>query len=190
MKIGIFFHARRNQGGLFQYAATLVHCLHAHERAHKYVLFKATAEPLPFRIDRPGWEVVELAPRSLLPRRAMEGALLMAGRAGWRYPLRVLPQYPEIQAATLDLMLYVKPSIHSFLWPYPAVFPIHDLQHRFQPEFPEVSAWGECSRREFLYRNAVPRAAAILADSETGKEDVSRAYGTPRERVHALPHLA
>src|SRR3972149_9248608 len=94
MKIGIFFHARRNQGGLFQYAATLVHCLHAHERAHKYVLFKATAEPLPFRIDRPGWEVVELALRSLLPRRAMEGALLMAGRGGGGGRLGGVPPHP------------------------------------------------------------------------------------------------
>jgi glycosyltransferase involved in cell wall biosynthesis len=124
------------------------------------------------------------------PRLGAEAALFGLARLGWRRPLPVLPPYPEMRSAALDVMLYVKPSIHSFLWPFPSVFPIHDLQHLFQPEFPEVAARGERARREFLYRNAVPRAAAILADSEIGREDIINAYAADPSRVHALPHLA
>lgn len=190
MNIGIFFNARRGQGGLYQYAATLVHCLRTHETRHRYVLFHAAPEPLPLSLDGERWRVVRLRSRQMWPRLGAEAALFALARLGWRRPLPVLPPYPEMRSAALDVMLYVKPSIHSFLWPPPSVFPIHDLQHLLQPEFPEVAARGERARREFLYRNAVPRAGAILADSEIGREDIIRAYAPPPERVHALPHLA
>ncbi|PYQ15548.1 MAG: hypothetical protein DMF80_08825 [Acidobacteria bacterium] len=191
MNVGIFFNARRSQGGLYQYAATLVHCLHAYETRHRYALFHAGPEPLPVAVDAGRWRVVRLGERAVWPRLAAEGALFTLARLGVARALPILPPYPEMSAAGLDAMLYVKPSIHSFLWPFPSVFPIHDLQHLFQPEFPEVAARGERARREFLYRNAVPRAGAVLADSEIGREDILRAYpGVRPARVHALPHLA
>jgi glycosyltransferase involved in cell wall biosynthesis len=86
-------------------------------------------------------------------------------------------------------MLYVKPTVHSFLWPHAAVFPVHDLQQLLQPHFPEVSAGGERQRREFVYRNALPRAAAVLTDSEVGREEVINAYRVDPTRVHPLPYL-
>jgi len=190
LNVGIFFNARRAQGGLYQYAATLVHCLRTYETAHRYVLFHAASEPLPLSVEGERWRVVSLAPRAMWPRLGAEAALFALARMGWRRALPILPPYAETRSASLDLMLYVKPSIHSFLWPHPSVFPIHDLQHLFQPEFPEVAAHGERARREFLYRNAVPPAAGILADSEIGREDIICAYAADPSRVHALPHLA
>lgn len=190
MNVGVFFNARRRQGGLYQYAATLVHCLRTHEPENRYVLFHAAPEPLPLSLDGERWRVVRLEDRHVWPRLGAEAALFGLARLGWRRPLPVLPPYAEMRSETLDVMLYVKPSIHSFLWPFRSVFPIHDLQHLLQPEFPEVAARGERARREFLYRNAVPRAGAILADSEIGREDIVNAYRPDPSRVHALPHLA
>jgi glycosyltransferase involved in cell wall biosynthesis len=190
LNVGVFFNARRGQGGLYQYAATLVHCLRTHESRNRYVLFHAAPEPLPLSVEGERWRVVRLRDGAMWPRLGAEAALFGLARLGWRRPLPVLPPYPEMRSAALDVMLYVKPSIHSFLWPFPSVFPIHDLQHLFQPEFPEVAARGERARREFLYRNAVPRAAAILADSGIGREDIVNAYRADPSRVHALPHLA
>jgi glycosyltransferase involved in cell wall biosynthesis len=190
LNIGIFFNARRGQGGLYQYAATLVHCLYTHERRHRYVLYHAAPEPLPVRVEQARWRVVALRAQSMWPRLAAEAALFGLARLGWTRPLPILPPYREMAAASLDLMLYVKPSVHSFLWPFRSVFPIHDLQHLFQPEFPEVAAGGERARREFVFRNGIARAAAVLADSEIGREDIITAYGADPARVHALPHLA
>jgi glycosyltransferase involved in cell wall biosynthesis len=191
LRIGIFFNARRDQGGLYQYAYRLVQCLHAHAGPeHEFILFGAAPDGLELRPQGPRWKVVELPRQALIPRLAVEAALMYLAKLGFRRRVPVLPRYREIDAERLDLMLYVKPSIQSFLWPYRAVFPVHDLQHLWQPQFPEVSARGEWSRREYMYRNAVPAAAGILADSETGVRDVLRAYSPPPERVHALPHLA
>ncbi len=156
---------------------------------HEYVLFSATLKPLAIQVADPRWKLVVLPRSALLPRLVIEAALMYLAKLGFKGRLPVLPRYREIEAEKIDLMLYAKPSIQSFLWPYPSVFPIHDLQH-LNREFPEVSAKGEWSRREYMYRNAVPAAAAILADSDTGVGDVLRAYGPGPERVHALQHLA
>ena len=52
-----------------------------------------------------------------------------------------------------------------------------DLQHRLQPEFPEVSADGQWEKREYLFRNATRGATLLIADSEVGKEDIVNCYG-------------
>jgi len=190
LKIGIYFNARREQGGLFQYALTLIHCLNRFGEMHDYTFFHATLEDLPVELHASNWKIVALPKHDLMKRYAIELALMNLARAGWRRPLKVLPPHPQFREVAVDLMLYVKPTIHAFLWPFPFVFPIHDLQHRLQSEFPEVSAGGEWSRREYIYRNAVPKAAAILTDSEAGQEDVVKAYKANPAKVHPLPYLA
>jgi len=74
-------------------------------------------------------------------------------------------------------MIYVKLTMHVFQWPYQSIFPIHDLQHRLQLEFSEVSELGEFRRREYIYTRSIPKAAAVLTDSITGKEDLLACYG-------------
>jgi glycosyltransferase involved in cell wall biosynthesis len=114
-------------------------------------------------------------------------------------PLRapeVVRTRPEMQCwlhrCGIDLMLYPTPSALSFETGLPYVMAIHDLQHRLQPEFPEVSANGEWERREYYFRNGARYATLLLADSEVGKEDILNFYGpygvTP-DRVKVLPFL-
>lgn len=89
-------------------------------------------------------------------------------------------------------VFYVTPLTLSFEAAVPFVMPIHDLQHRLQPEFPEVSADGVWEHREYLYRNATRHATLILADSEVGKEDILELYGPygiTADRVKVLPYL-
>ena len=69
---------------------------------------------------------------------------------------------------------------------------IHDLQHRLQPEFPEVSANGEWESREYYLRNGARYATLLLADSEVGKEDILNfygPYGVTADQVKVLPYL-
>lgn len=190
MRVGVFFNARRSQGGLFQYALTVVHCLATHQGEHQYLLFMATPEVLPFSLPGRLWKQVKLPSGAIARMRCVEATVMTASRLRMELRPPILPRFREIDGAAPDLVLYVKPSIHTFLWPYPAVFPVHDLQHLLQPEYPEVSAWGEIARREYLYRNAIPRAAAVLADSTTGRNDIIANYAVSPERVHVLAHLA
>jgi glycosyltransferase involved in cell wall biosynthesis len=91
-----------------------------------------------------------------------------------------------------ELMIYAWPNRLSFEAGLPYVMAIHDLQHRLQPFFPEVSENGESESREYIFRNGARYATLLLADSEVGKEDILNFYGpygvTP-DRVKILPFL-
>lgn len=96
------------------------------------------------------------------------------------------------QSCGVELMLYPAHSSLPFEAGIPYVMAIHDLQHRLQPEFPEVSANGEWESREYYLRNGARNATLVLADSEVGKEDILNFYGpygvTP-DQVKILPYL-
>jgi glycosyltransferase involved in cell wall biosynthesis len=88
-----------------------------------------------------------------------------------------------------DWLFQLQPNPTSFAALMPFVMPIHDLQHRFQPEFPEVREDGQLGFREYLYRNACRYATLLLVDSHQGKQDVLDAYGAyaQPDRIRVLP---
>jgi glycosyltransferase involved in cell wall biosynthesis len=89
-----------------------------------------------------------------------------------------------------DLWIYPAQDDWSYLGPRPAMATIHDLMHRYEPSFPEVSAGNKFARRERHYKRICAAADAILVDSETGKQHVVESYGTDRDRVFPLPFIA
>jgi glycosyltransferase involved in cell wall biosynthesis len=91
----------------------------------------------------------------------------------------------------IELVFWTVPNPLAFECGSPFVMPIHDLQHRLQPRFPEVSENGEWQAREHLYRNAARRATVLIADSAEGRDDILSFYGqlVPPERVAILPFV-
>jgi glycosyltransferase involved in cell wall biosynthesis len=92
--------------------------------------------------------------------------------------------------AGVELVIQLGPFAYPFLARVPFIMPIFDLNHRLQPEFPEVSALGEYNRREYLYVNTCRYATFVLVDSEAGKADVLRFYGQfiDEDRIRILPY--
>ena len=91
----------------------------------------------------------------------------------------------------IDWVLYTGSDARTFESGWPYVMPIFDLEHRLQPEFPEVSADGEREEREYVYRNSTRRATLILAGSEAGKEDILNfygCYGIKADQIKVLPY--
>jgi len=64
---------------------------------------------------------------------------------------------------------------------------IWDLCHRDYPEFPEVRSGTNFSSREFLFNNILKKSAAIIAESQLGKFNISARYGVNESRIHILP---
>jgi glycosyltransferase involved in cell wall biosynthesis len=95
-----------------------------------------------------------------------------------------------IRNAGIDLILQLSPGSNTFSLRMPFVVPIFDLNHRLQPEFPEVSDAGEFDRREYHYINTCRFATLVLVDSEVGKADVLRFYGSfiTDDRIRILPY--
>ena len=119
---------------------------------------------LPKRVLRRVGRVFRRRRPPLLPFAELSEALLKAGaQCAWMLGGSIIP---------LDM---------------PYVATIWDLQHRLQPWFPETSSNGEWRERERLYSEFVRRAAAVVAGTSSGADEIRDAYGSPPGGVHVLP---
>ena len=108
----------------------------------------------------------------------------------------IISKNPQMRAWLLDLgidlIIYPSANPLSFEAGIPYIIAIHDLMHLQHPEFPENSQNDELQWREYIFRNGSRYATFILADSETGKEDILQfygPYGVTANQVKVLPFL-
>lgn len=97
------------------------------------------------------------------------------------------PLHKHVVQNNIELMYYPGPYGECINIDIPYILTVWDLQHRLQPEFPEVSSNGEWENRERFYRAAIGKAFAIIVDEEAGKEDIIRFYDSGEEKVFVLP---
>ena len=215
MRIGIVPCLNSSLGGVYQYSVTMLHALNAWdpgEHRDQLVLFTESEHPALAEFPPPRWSLKSLSPPSVLERRRRLNVLRrMIGdgphREAWRWlkrrvkpaglkdpdRVRFQPQMNRwFRECGVEFVIYPVPTPLSFESGIPYVMAIHDLQHRLQPEFPEVSSDGESESREYYFRNGARRATLLLADSEVGKEDILTfygPYGVTADRVKVLPFL-
>jgi glycosyltransferase involved in cell wall biosynthesis len=219
MRIGIVPIEDPHFGGVYQYSATMLDALRQWTTEgcnDEFVVFSAGIPRTASQISinrkwtvRPRWENEPVSWK----RHTLELLRSAIGEGPHRDALRRLlgrPVGKEQQEADfnrrnrrefvseqfrregVELMLFPSPLPLAFETDIPYVMAIHDLQHRLQPEFPEVSANGEWERREYLFRNATRYSTLLLADSEVGKEDILNFYsdyGVTSDQVKVLPFL-
>jgi glycosyltransferase involved in cell wall biosynthesis len=136
-----------------------------------------------------GFEVVPIG-RPSLPRRA--GQRFLRSFRGVPVSIRrhITAQAEELIAKTrVDLVYYPSPNFLCMDHDAPYVLTVFDLQHRLQPEFPEVSSRWKWAAREQFYKEAIPRAFMTIVATTALKEDVVRFYGSREERVRVLPYV-
>jgi hypothetical protein len=219
MRIGIVPIGNPHYGGVYQYSATMLKTLREHTAEggeDEFVVFSEHT-PSDLRLtENDKWTVRPQPQEKPLPwpRRAIEFLRETVGEGPHRNavrailkPIRKNPPDPEaeldrpsrrefineeLRRQGIDLMLFPQPLPVAFETEIPYVMAVHDLQHRLQPEFPEVSAGGEWERREYMFRNGTRYATLLLADSEVGKEDILNCYeqyGVTEDQVKVLPFL-
>jgi glycosyltransferase involved in cell wall biosynthesis len=200
-RVGMIITAGRSGGGYYQYAVELLRALVGADAGFEAVLLDYSMSPDVFAHSKQlGVEVVNcggLLKRDGVVRRAWHGLRrTMPGLAG-----RIRSTPATVNALRnrfrriadehgLELLVLGEPSPLGFETGLPFIMPVHDLQHRLQPEFPEVSADGEYQKREYLYANAARQAVRLLVDSPVGREDLVQAYDIPPERAAVLPFVA
>ena len=88
----------------------------------------------------------------------------------------------------IDLVYFVSPSrLASDLKNLNFIFTIWDLCHRDNPEFPEVKKDNQFETREKIYKQVLPKACAVIVDSEVGKKNLVKRYLIDQERVYVVP---
>jgi glycosyltransferase involved in cell wall biosynthesis len=207
----------RHAGGVFQYSAAMTTALTeiaaADRRVEPVALLPTDGAYDGSALRAAGWSTASLMPPAGALRRALGKAIgegahrdalrRLRGLAGARSrgapgptDLSVIAHRGDLAAwwrqQRVDLVLFPQPHPFAFEVGLPYVIAVHDLQHRLQPEFEEVSGDGEWSRREYILRNCIARAERVLVDSDVGKEHVLffyEAYGARAERVDVLPFV-
>lgn len=92
---------------------------------------------------------------------------------------------------SIDLVYFLSPTGPACdLEEINYIFTIWDLAHLDEPEFPEVRWNREFERRENHYQEVLPRATAIIVDSEVGKENLINHYRIQANRVYVAPFQA
>ena len=91
----------------------------------------------------------------------------------------------------IDLIYFLSPNVYArSLEKINYITTVWDLCHRDDPEFPEVRWDREFETREMNYKAILPRAVAVLVDSDLGKQNVMKRYGIDDSRVHVMPFEA
>lgn len=87
--------------------------------------------------------------------------------------------------------LWICPAHERWVFraPIEALGTVHDLMHRYEPQFPEVSANGQYEQREFHFRETCKWAKGVLVDSEIGKRQLCEAYDVSPSSVFVLPYI-
>src|SRR5262249_1050538 len=93
---------------------------------------------------------------------------------------------PFLYDAGIDLFINLGPDAVSMSVPY--VCAVFDLQHRYQPFLPEVSARGYWERWDEQYRRLLGRATYVITGTRVGRREIVRFYQVPRDRILTLPH--
>jgi len=91
----------------------------------------------------------------------------------------------------IDLVYFLSPSnLPQSLEELNYIITVWDLSHREDPEFPEVRFNRQFENRESNYKAILPRAVAILVDSDIGKTNLSHYYGVDIDRIKVMPFQA
>lgn len=91
----------------------------------------------------------------------------------------------------IDTVLCSSQDRIIFPLPVKIISPIHDLMHRYEGHFPEVSF--DYDIRERIFTSQARNADVILVDSELGKKQYIESYGKIKkknQRVEILPFVA
>ena len=103
---------------------------------------------------------------------------------------RLAPTCQSIKRHHVDIAVFPDQSPPLPLPPaVKQVYCIHDLMHRYESRFSEVGNPGEYAARERLYKAMVEQSAAIIVDSEIGKQHVVESYAAESSTVFPLPYI-
>ena len=87
-----------------------------------------------------------------------------------------------------DLVLFSGADIRVLqLLTHNYIVRVLDLCHLEQPEFPEVSQFGEFERREYLNWSSLRGATAVIVDSNYGKKLITQYYSVDQSRIFVAP---
>lgn len=190
MKIGVFLGINPSAGGMFQYSSSILNGLKHLDSAQievKIVYISKDWEKilssLPFKNHK-----LRFGKLGLLVSDAIM-VLRFSGKLSRILSSLFNPLSIQMKKLACDVWIFPSQDALSYQVKMPVIVAIHDLMHRYESSFPEVSSRGRNAIRDHRFSNIASRACAILVDSEVGRKQVNESYGTDLKKIFSLPYI-
>jgi len=209
MKIGIYFTAGKNDGGVYQYAISFLDSLAKIPKQEYYIISTSLDLPENYR-HQDRFTIVDLSETKnaqahfakLKDNISLFFSSYLPSLMKYVYQFHLFSlvqlviwyfqrtNIKTIDDLSLDVIIFPAASDLAYLVKTPIIVAVHDLEHRLNPQFPEVSLGGRWEYRENSYSKICRKALKILVDSPVGKEDAINCYGISPNKIVVLPYLA
>jgi glycosyltransferase involved in cell wall biosynthesis len=191
-RIGLYLGFPPEGGGAFQYAQSILSALLSLPASGYRVVVAHSHPAWASRLEVCGASIERVPVHEGLADRIVKAGLRFGfPLAPWRaMAAHIHPLTSRLRNADCDLWIFPAQDIWTYAVPVPAVGVVHDLMHRYESRFPEVSNFGLYRRRERHYRRLCHHASGVLVDSELGKRQLIESYAPSPDRVHVLPYVA
>lgn len=189
-RVGLLLSVKPHGGGMFQYNQVILDAVASLPKDSFEVIIGYTSQIWFDHLKNYSLKTVYV-PLGLMARISGRLARSSGLPMSW---WRSLSSYLHPVARTMinqkcDLWIFPSQEVWSYQVKVPSLAAIHDLMHRYERSFPEVSADGEYEKREKLYSNMCKWVKGVLVDSEVGRRHVYESYGMPGEKVFVLPYV-
>jgi glycosyltransferase involved in cell wall biosynthesis len=188
--IGLFLGVRPRNGGMFQYAQSILESL-------------TRLPPADFRIAVAyvdvDWAPI-LARLNVSGRPVRHGVVGMAladmvmltgltSRAARKFGTWLNPLARELSAFNCDYWIFPAQDGISYQFDGKSIGTIHDLMHRYERSFPEVGSRLRYRMRERRFKGISENCIAFLVESVVGRKHVMDSYGAGSDKIHVLPYV-
>jgi len=96
----------------------------------------------------------------------------------------------KIKKFEIDIIYFISPNADSiYINDYNFIITVWDNCHRDNLEFPEVTKNLIFESREFFLKKVLPKAVAVITESELGSNKLSRRYGVDIDRCFPISLL-
>lgn len=190
LKVGIFLRAGKEAGGTLQYNLGLLAAARLLPRDRYHVVVASFGDHWQQRLQDSDLAFARLGNSVFSRLSAVLWGRLRLPVSLWR---KLAPFWHPMTRAFLregcDVWIFPSQDRIAYWMPVTSVCAIHDLMHRYEPEFEESASPAEFKAREFNYGNMTRWCAGILVDSSTGVDHVAESYNADRNRIYALPFI-
>lgn len=187
MNIAVVFEGNLQSGGGYQQQLTSIKEIYKLGK-YKFKVFVFT-EDNKNSFEKIGFDVVKVRKNAF--SRIQDFILSSELLLPLQYKFKLKNNFEKtLDKHNIDLVYFLSPSELSLnLISHNYIITVWDLCHRDHFEFPEVGFYRIYEWREILYKKSLPKAVAVICDSNYGKENIVRRYGVDEDRVVVSPFL-
>ena len=188
-RVGLFLSVKPTFGGMFQYASSMLDALASLVPAGDLVVAYCDERWEKVLSQYPCKAVPLILPRSGLALSDLFVGFRFGGAVARVLSSILNPLARQLDGLQCDYWVFTAQESLGYQIKTAAIVSIHDVMHRHEPEFPEVSRWGRTGLRDHRIRNLVTNACAVLTDSQLGKRHLVEAYEIDASKIHPLPYV-